>query len=76
MLVILSNAALWKEERDLKDPLAQSEDTLKGVGASPGQGGDFDGGEEFDPDELEGGEEETGESPISGAENADSDEDV
>jgi len=75
---ILQNAALWKEERNLDDPLAQNEDTLKGVGASPGSGGDFDGGdEEFDADDLEDGEDVTGtESPISGAENADSDEDV
>jgi hypothetical protein len=76
---ILQNAALWKEERDLKDPLAQSEDTLKGVGASPGAGGDFEGGdEEFDADDLPDEDEDLtgGESPISGAENADSDEDV
>jgi hypothetical protein len=69
---------LWKEERNLDDPLAQSEDQLKGVGASPGPGGDFDGGdEEFDADDLEGGEDFDGsESPISGAENADTDTDT
>ena len=70
---------LWKEERDLSDPLAQSEDGLKGVGASPGPvGGDFDAGD-FDADDLDDlGDEDnvTGaESPISGAENTDTDAD-
>jgi hypothetical protein len=67
---------MWKEERDLNDPLAQSEDQLKGVGASPGPGGDFGGGD-FDPDDLDDADEDvTGaESLISGAENADTDTD-
>ena len=74
---VLENASLWKEERNLDDPLAQSEDQLKGVGASPGPtGGDFDGGD-FDAEDLPDGDEDvTGtESPISGAENADTDTD-
>jgi len=76
---ILENEMLWKEERDLSDPLAQSEDGLKGVGASPGPvGGDFDSGD-FDADDLDDlGDEDnvTGaESPISGAENTDTDAD-
>ena len=76
---ILENEMLWKEERDLSDPLAQSEDGLKGVGASPGPvGGDFDAGD-FDADDLDDlGDEDnvTGaESPISGAENTDTDAD-
>ena len=76
---VLENEMLWKEERDLSDPLAQSEDGLKGVGASPGPvGGDFDAGD-FDADDLDDlGDEDnvTGaESPISGAENTDTDAD-
>jgi hypothetical protein len=76
---VLENAMLWKEERNVDDPLAQSEDTLKGVGASPGpSGGDFDGGEDFDADDLDDADEDFSgtESPISGAENADTDTDT
>ena len=72
---VLENASLWKEERDLSDPLAQSEDGLKGVGASPGPaGGDFDSAE-FDADDLDDEDDNVSgtESPISGAENSDTD---
>ena len=70
---ILENEILWKEERDLTDPLAKSEDGLKGVGSSPGpSGGDFDSAD-FDLDDVDdSGEDLSGaESPISGAENTD-----
>ena len=70
---VLENASLWKEERNLDDPLAQSEDQLKGVGASPGpSGGDFDAGAE-DFDDLDVADEEG--SVISGAENETTDTD-
>jgi len=65
---ILENEMLWKEERNVDDPLKGSDDGLKGVGASPGPtGGDFDGGD-FAADDLEEPDEEG--SVISGAENA------
>ncbi|SVE49819.1 uncharacterized protein METZ01_LOCUS502673, partial [marine metagenome] len=72
---VLENEALWKEERDLDDPLAKSEDKLKGVGASPGPSGGDLGDAEFDADDLPDEDEDlTGtESPISGAENLDTD---
>jgi hypothetical protein len=68
---VLENASLWKEERNLDDPLAKSEDQLRGVGASPGpSGGEFGGDEEFDADDLpDDGDLDGTESPISGAEN-------
>jgi hypothetical protein len=65
---ILENSMLWKEERDVEDPLQGSEDGLKGVGASPGpSGGDFDDSD-FDADDLD--DEITDDSVISGDENA------
>lgn len=70
---ILENSMLWKEERNVDDPLQGSDDGLKGVGASPGPaGGDFDmGGEDFDDleDETEEG------SVISGDENTEAETD-
>jgi hypothetical protein len=70
---ILENSMLWKEERNVDDPLQGSDDGLKGVGASPGPAGaDFDtGGGDFDDLEDEGAEG----SVISGDENSEAETD-
>ena len=70
---VLENEMLWKEERDVSDPLAQDPDGLKGVGASPGPDMAM-GGDDFDLDDTEDDIEDG--SPISGAENAETDEEV
>ena len=74
---ILENSMMWKEERDVTDPLQGSDDGLKGVGASPGPaGGDFDGGGDMeDFDDLEGDATDDA-SVISGEENTETDEDA
>jgi hypothetical protein len=72
---ILENSTMWKEERDVTDPLQGSDDGLKGVGASPGPaGGDFDMND-GDFDDLEG-DADADASVISGEENAETDEDA
>ena len=70
---ILENEKMWREENGETDALAASNDTLKGVGAAPSPEG-F-GGDDFDFDETDVDDSEEG-SPISGAENAETDEDV
>ena len=70
---ILENEKQWREENGEDDALAPAEDTLKGVGAAPSPEGFGDEDFDFDDADAEGGEEG---SPISGAENAETDEEV
>jgi hypothetical protein len=70
---ILENEKQWREENGEEDALAPAEDTLKGVGAAPSPEGFGDDDFDFDETDAEGGEEG---SPISGAENAETDEEV
>ena len=70
---ILENEKQWREENGEEDSLAPAEDTLKGVGAAPSPEGFGDEDFDFDDADAEGGEEG---SPISGAENAETDEEV
>ena len=70
---ILENEKQWREENGEDDSLAPAEDTLKGVGAAPSPEGFGDDNFDFDETDAEGGEEG---SPISGAENAENDQEV
>lgn len=66
---ILENERMWREERDVNDATAQSQDGLQSMGASPPPAPDVGGPEnDFDFEEENTTEEEG--SPISGAENA------
>jgi len=71
---IIENEKQWREENGQEDALAPADDTLKGVGAAPSPEG-FGGEDDFDFDETDMDDTEDG-SPISGAENAESDEEV
>jgi hypothetical protein len=71
---IIENEKQWREENGEDDALAPAEDTLKGVGAAPSPEG-FGGEDDFDFDETDMDDTEDG-SPISGAENAETDEEV
>ena len=71
---IIENEKQWREENGQDDALAPADDTLKGVGAAPSPEG-FGGEDDFDFDETDMDDTEDG-SPISGAENAETDEEV
>ena len=71
---ILENEKLWRQENGDTDELAGASDNLKGVGAAPAPD-DLGGGDDFDFDETDQDETDDG-SPISGAENAETDEEV
>ena len=70
---ILENEKQWREENGETDSLAPAEDTLKGVGAAPSPDG-F-GEQDFDFDETDAEDGEDG-SVISGAENAETEQEV
>ena len=70
---ILENEKLWREENGETDALAGASDGLKGVGAAPAP--DLGGDEDFDFDETDTDDLDDG-SPISGAENAETDDNV
>ena len=71
---ILENEKAWREENGEVDQLSPAEDTLKGVGAAPSPEG-FGDNDDFDFDENDAEGDEEG-SPISGAENAETDEEA